>query len=260
MIGSSRRLPGVVLIAVATIPLIGQTEEEPSAFAPVTDAMLADPPAEDWLTWRRTNDAWGYSPLDQITAANVAELEQVWTRPLRRGSQTATPLVYDGVMYMPNPNDVIQALDAVTGELIWEHARETPESARRMAGLLGGNNRNIAIYGNLIIDTGIDASLFALDAETGEMVWETPVLDYRENPAIQGAGPIIANGKAVSGRSCLPYRGRTGTVDRGYRRRATEPDEGYHGFNSSGKSVSATARIFFAMSKEFRPACTTIRR
>lgn len=44
------------------------------------------------------------------------------------------------------------------------------------------------------------------------------------------------------------------------RRTTASPDEGYHGFNSSGKSVSATARIFFAMSKEFRPACTTIRR
>ena len=206
MVRSSRQVSRAFLVAVVSIPLVGYSDEEP-AFIPVTDAMLADPPAEDWLTWRRTNDAWGYSPLDQVTPENVAKLEQVWTRPLRQGSQTATPLVYDGVMYMPNPNDVIQALDAVTGELIWEHERETPESARRTAGLLGSNNRNIAIYGNLIIDTGVDASLFALDAETGEMVWETPVLDYRENPAIQGAGPIIANGKAVSGRSCLPYRG-----------------------------------------------------
>ena len=182
-------------------------EEETSAFVPVTDAMLADPPAEDWLTWRRTNDAWGYSPLDEITTENVAELEQVWTRQLHRGSQTATPLVYDGVMYMPNPNDVIQALDAKTGDLIWEHERQTAEAARRMGGLLGSNNRNIAIYGNLIIDTSVDLHLFALDAETGKMVWETPVLDYREHRAIQGAGPIIANGKAVSGRSCLPYGG-----------------------------------------------------
>ena len=207
MVGASRGVSKVVLIAIATMPVIGQAEEEPSSFVPVTDAMLADPPAEDWLTWRRTNDAWGYSPLDQITAENVAKLEQVWTRPLRRGSQTATPLVYDGVMYMPNPNDVIEALDAATGDLIWKHERETAEAARRMGGLLGSNNRNIAIYGNLIIDTSVDLHLFALDAETGTMVWETPVLDYTKHRAIQGAGPIIAGGKAVSGRSCLPYSG-----------------------------------------------------
>ena len=204
MVRSSRRL---VPIAIAAMSLTGYADEPPSAFDPVTDAMLADPPAAHWLTWRRTNDAWGYSPLDQITTENVAKLVEVWTRPLGRGSQTATPLVYDGVMYMPNPNDVIQALDAVTGELIWEHERETSEAARRMGGLLGSNNRNIAIYGNLIIDTSVDLHLFALDAETGEMVWETPVLDYTKHRAIQGAGPIIANGKAVSGRSCLPYAG-----------------------------------------------------
>ena len=206
MVRSSRRISPAILFAIAATPLTGYTSEE-SAFVPVTDAMLVDPPAQDWLTWRRTNDAWGYSPLDEITTENVAKLEEVWTRPLRRGSQTATPLVYDGVMYMPNPNDVIQALDAATGEVIWEHERETPEAARRMGGLLGSNNRNIAIYGNLIIDTSVDLHLFALDAETGEMVWETPVLDYTKDRAIQGAGPIIAGGKAVSGRSCLPYGG-----------------------------------------------------
>ncbi len=171
MVRSSRQPLGVVLIGVAAMSLTGHAEDEPSAFVPVTDAMLADPPAEDWLTWRRTNDAWGYSPLDQITTENVAKLEQVWTRSLGRGSQTATPLVYDGVMYMPNPNDVIQALDAVTGEVIWEHERLTPDAARQMGGLLGSNNRNIAIYGNLIIDTSVDLHLFALDAETGKMVW-----------------------------------------------------------------------------------------
>ena len=203
---AQRKWLALHVLAFLAVALVGAASED-SSFIPVTDAMLAHPPAEDWLTWRRTNNAWGYSPLDQITTKNVAELEQVWRRPLGQGSQTATPLVYDGVMYMPNPNDVIQALDAVTGEVIWEHERETPEAARRMGGLLGSNNRNIAIYGNLIIDTSVDLHLFALDAETGKMVWETPVLDYTKHRAIQGAGPIIANGKAVSGRSCLPYAG-----------------------------------------------------
>ena len=54
----------VALLAITTASFVGAAEEEPSAFVPVTDAMLADPPAEDWLTWRRTNNAWGYSPLE----------------------------------------------------------------------------------------------------------------------------------------------------------------------------------------------------
>ena len=70
---------------------------------------------------------------------------------------------------MPNPNDVIQALDAATGDLIWEHRRRIPEDAKDyVGGFLSQNNRNIAIYANLIIDTSVDDHIFALDAETGE--------------------------------------------------------------------------------------------
>ena len=181
---------------------LGQTLPD---FVPVTDAMLQDPDPADWLMWRRTLDTWGYSPLDAITGDNVGGLQMVWTRGLTDGFQSGTPLVYNGVMYMPNPNDVIQAIDARTGDLIWEHRRDIPENARR--GGLAGNNRNIAIYDDLIIDTSIDAHLFALSATTGDMVWETQVLDYETHPVLQGSGPIIANGKAITGRSCSPRGG-----------------------------------------------------
>ncbi len=174
-------------------------------FVPVTDAMLQAPAPEDWLMWRRTLDSWGFSPLDEITRDNVDQLRMVWTRALTEGFQSGTPLVYDEVMYMPNPNDVIQAIDAATGDLIWEHRREIPEDVRR--GGLSGNNRNIAIYDDLIIDTSMDAQVFALSATTGELAWETPVLDYTVYPVLQGSGPIIANGKAVTGRSCSPRGG-----------------------------------------------------
>jgi alcohol dehydrogenase (cytochrome c) len=169
-------------------------------FVPVTDAMLQDPSPDDWLMWRRTLDGWGYSPLDQITRENVSELRMVWTRALTRGSQQGTPLAYDGVLYMPNPRDIIQAIDAVTGDLIWEHRREVPENGGRG---LSSNNRNVAIYDTLIIDTSIDDHVFALDVITGDMVWETEILDYETNRALQSSGPIIANGKVISGRSCV---------------------------------------------------------
>ena len=168
-------------------------------FVPVTDAMLQNPSPDDWLMWRRTLDGWGYSPLDQITRENVGDLRMVWTRALTRGSQQGTPLAYDGVLYMPNPMDVIQAIDAVTGDLKWEHRREVPEGGGRG---LAANNRNVAIYDNLIIGTSVDDHVFALDVTTGEMVWETEILDYATNRALQSSGPIIANGKVVSGRSC----------------------------------------------------------
>ena len=111
---------------VVHVSLAAQTNDD-DEFVPVTDAMLEAPAAGDWLSWRRTTNGWGYSPLDQINRDNVDELRMVWTRALSAGSQTGTPLAYGGVLYMPNPNDVIQAIDAVTGDLIWEHRRENPE-------------------------------------------------------------------------------------------------------------------------------------
>jgi alcohol dehydrogenase (cytochrome c) len=195
------------MMIAATALVASETVHSQSTpdFVPVTDAMLQAPAPEDWLMWRRTLDSWGFSPLDEITRDNVDQLRMVWTRALTEGFQSGTPLVYDDVMYMPNPNDVIQAIDAATGDLIWEHRREIPEDVRR--GGLSGNNRNIAIYDDIIIDTSMDAQVFALSATTGELVWETPVLDYTVYPVLQGSGPIIANGKAVTGRSCSPRGG-----------------------------------------------------
>jgi alcohol dehydrogenase (cytochrome c) len=171
----------------------------PASIVPVTDAILQNPSSDDWLMWRRTLDGWGYSPLDQINRDNVGQIRMIWTRALSGGMQQGTPIAYNGVLYMPNPRDVIQAIDAVSGDLIWEHRREVPEGGGRG---LASNNRNIAIYDNLIIDTSVDDHVFALNAATGEMVWETEILDYETDRALQSSGPIIANGKVISGRSC----------------------------------------------------------
>ena len=85
--------------------------------------MLQDPAPADWLMWRRTLNGWGYSPLDQIDRENVNGLRLVWTRGLSSGYQEGTPLVYGGTLYMPNPNDHLQAIDAATGDLLWEYRR-----------------------------------------------------------------------------------------------------------------------------------------
>ena len=193
------------IVALASVPVTvrGQSFAD---FVPVTDEMLQEPDPADWPMWRRTLDSWGYSPLDQVDRQNVGNLRLVWSRALGAGSQEGTPLVYGGVMYMPNPEDVIQAIDAVTGDLIWEHRRQLPDDLNKFVRIYGAN-RNIAIYDNLIIDTSGDDYVVALDAATGRQVWETQILDYRVNPAHQTSGPIIANGKVVSGRGCMPEGG-----------------------------------------------------
>ena len=198
----------LVLVGLLLVP-VGEVLAQPSGdVVPVTDEMLQDPDPADWLMWRRTLDSWGYSPLDAIDRENVSQLRMVWSRALTRGRQQGTPLVYDGVMYMPNPRDVIQAIDAVTGDLIWEYRRERPDDLEAFIfPTLSEGNRNIAIYGDRIIDTSTDGYVFALDAATGRVVWDTQVLDYRTHPAHHTSGPIVANGKVVSGRGCLPKGG-----------------------------------------------------
>ena len=196
-------------LVVCLVMTAGQALAQPgSPFVPVTDEVLQDPDPADWLMWRRTLDGWGYSPLDQIDRDNVGDLRMVWTRALGPGLQQGTPLVHDGVLYMPNPRDVIQALDGASGDLLWEYRRSLPDDVDEfLITVLAEVNRNLAIYDDLIIDTSVDDYVFALDAATGRLAWETQILDYRTHPANQTSGPIIAGGKIISGRSCTPAGG-----------------------------------------------------
>jgi alcohol dehydrogenase (cytochrome c) len=192
----ARNLFVFVLAAAATGSAVAQTSTA-RPFRPVTDAMLRNPDAGDWLMWRRTWNSWGYSPLDQVNKRNVAKLTQVWAHPTAKGTQESTPLVHDGVLYVPNSGDFIQAFNAKTGDLKWEYHRQYPE------GVNGGTNRNMAIWGTTLIDAGADNQMYAVDARTGKLVWETKVLEPKL-PARATAGPIVVNGKVITGRQCQP--------------------------------------------------------
>lgn len=172
-------------------------------FTPVTDDMLRSPDPGDWLMARYNYASWGHSPLDQITQDNVGDMTLAWSIGMEPGPNETSPVVYDGIMYLPHPNDVIQALDARTGDLIWEYRRELPEDLDKTTiGALGNITRNIAIHEDRIYHSTNDAYVIALDARTGQLVWETPVGDAR---AIgQSSGPIVLDGKVVSGRACDP--------------------------------------------------------
>src|SRR5262252_20043 len=141
-------------------------------FKPVTEVMLRNPSAADWLNWRRTDNAWGYSPLDQINKRNVQQLQLAWSWAMEdTGAQEATPLVYNGVMYLPNSGGVIQALDAANGDLIWEYRPDDRSVGQRGGGDvdLRGIQRNLAIFGDRIFGTTNDAHIVALDARTGKL-------------------------------------------------------------------------------------------
>ena len=161
--------------------------------SPVTDAMLAAPPPDDWLHWRRTPDGWGYSPLDQITRENVGQLQMVWSWAMEPGMQQTTPVVHDGVMYLASPGNIVHALDAATGELRWEYRREFPTALGRQR-----PNRSLSIYGDTIFLNTADAHLVALDVNTGEVVWDVEVADAEKGFRYTG-GAVVARGKVISG-------------------------------------------------------------
>ena len=199
-----RRLLAVA-VAVAALGPAGVRAQSADGFVPVTDAMLQDPDPADWLNWRRTLDGWGYSPLDQITTDNVDRLQLAWSWGLAAGSQQTTPIVHDGVMYLANPGAIVQALDAASGELLWEYRRETPGSDD---GPAGGRHRNIAIYQDRIYLNTNDAHVVAIDARTGTEIWDTDVgggVGFRYT-----SGSIVADGMVVSGLTgCGRYRDDT---------------------------------------------------
>lgn len=197
----------VVALFALGLDVAPSVAQPDASVPPVTDAMLQDPAPGDWLMWRRTLDGWGYSPLNQINRDNVTNLRLVWTRALAPGAQEGTPIAYGGTLYMPNPNEHVQAIDATSGDLKWEYRRDIPEDVAQVMG--GGiqTNRNLAIYGDLIIDTSNDDYVYALNTTTGVLTWETQIFDYRVHPARHSSGPIIANGKVISGRSCRPRAG-----------------------------------------------------
>src|SRR5688500_3042949 len=208
----TRIAAGCLALTLIACTLTGLAQDKPFVpvgdrpFVPVTDEMLWKPNPADWLTWRRTLDSWGFSPLNQINRGNVAQMKMMWTRGIGPGNvQEATPLIYNGVMYLPNPSDLVQAIDARTGDLLWQYQRKLPADLGKFMPVFA-INRNLAIYGDKIIDTSADDYVFALDARTGALAWETKILDYQKG-AQQTSGPIIANGKIISGRGCEPEGG-----------------------------------------------------
>ncbi len=175
----------------AGVTVAGEVED----FRPVTDAMLRQPDDGDWLMIRRNYEAWSYSPLAEIDRGNVGDLELAWIWAMNEGGWNApSPIAYDGVLYVAGIGPVVQALDAVTGDLIWEYRVAVETSG------YSGTSRNLAIYGDRLLLATPDARLIALDARTGEKVWDTVIADHADGFR-NTSGPIVVNGTIVQGLS-----------------------------------------------------------
>ena len=173
-------------------------------YVPVTDAMLRNPDPGDWLMIRRDYKATYYSPLSQITAQNVNDLRLAWSWSMQDGASNGNqpaPIVHNGVLYVNNAGMVLQALDAKTGDLVWENRYGSDPFAPAM--------RGIAIYEDKILVATAAAHLMAFDARTGKVVWDTAIGDRSKGEYAETSGPIVANGKVIEGLgrdSCATYR------------------------------------------------------
>lgn len=173
----------------------------PGQAAPVSyeDIVDAETNTSDWLTYSRTYHGHRYVPLDEITPANVHRLQPVWafaTGGENRGLE-ATPLVHDGVIYMSADESRVFAIDARTGGLIWKYDPEVHEEAERVY-CCGSNNRGVAVLGDKVFVGTMDARLVALDKDTGEVVWDAEVIDWREGYSITGA-PLALKDMVLTG-------------------------------------------------------------
>jgi len=154
---------------------------------PVTDNMLQHPPEGDWINWRNTYDAHGFSQLKQINRETVGHLSLAWSFSLQPGKNEITPLVHDGVMFVASAGR-LQAFEAATGQLIWQHYRPGAE----------GPVRNLAIYGDKIYLADSDTHVLALDIKTGNVVWDHAIAAPGDELSLS-AGPLIAKGKVIQG-------------------------------------------------------------
>ena len=200
------------LIGFASVALLltcSSASAQVADLTPVSDATLQDPSPADWLNWRRTLDAQAHSPLVEITTDNVSQLRLAWSWAMADGSQQTTPLVRDGVMFLANPGEIVHALDAATGELLWEYRRDAPAPGASYGGPPPGRaHRTIAIYQDRIYLNTADAHVIAIDARSGEVVWDA---DVGQEAGFQfSSGSIVADGTVVSGLTgCGRYRDDT---------------------------------------------------
>jgi alcohol dehydrogenase (cytochrome c) len=216
----STPVPGPAAAAQAAAPRGGATrlDNEDAAYraamtarkallgrlTPVSDAMLRDPPASDWLMWRGTYGTLGYSRLDQINRNTVHSLGVAWTLALPSSANETAPLIHDGVLFITSGNTV-EAIDATDGAILWQYIRALPDE------LHSGRDarmRGLAIYQDKLYAPTADGHIVALDLKSGDLRWDSAVVtaEHGSHPGqFDGAyfhisgGPLLVHGKVIVG-------------------------------------------------------------
>ncbi len=160
-------------------------------YSSVSDELLQNPPDADWLTWRRTYNNLGFSNLDQINRDTVAELELAWHQEVTAGNNMPTPLVHDGIMFLYSAGDVVLALDATNGEMLWRYSHDGDAVTSHKFG--------IALHEDKVLVPTSDLHMVALNARTGEVIWDHVVeVGDNEGYALRSA-PTVAGDQVIQG-------------------------------------------------------------
>ncbi|MEX0963901.1 MAG: PQQ-binding-like beta-propeller repeat protein [Pseudohongiellaceae bacterium] len=195
---------GPAALSIALVVGLSNAGAQPQAlldnYTPVTLEELANPPATDWLMWRGTPNHWAYSPLDQINKDNVDRLRLAFSWTMEPGKQETTPLVHDGIMFLPQACDFIEAVDATDGTPLWEYRRPTVDHVAP----LSCANRNGTLYKDQLLIATRDAYIVSLNAQTGAVTWERKIGDWTVGQHYSG-GPQVFNGKVITGMSGCYY-------------------------------------------------------
>jgi alcohol dehydrogenase (cytochrome c) len=163
----------------------------------------------NWLTYSRDYSGQRYSPLDLVNSGNVSRLHIAWMRQVDETDTFETsPIAVDGTLFVTEPPNVVEALDAVTGRSLWSYRKELPSDLRLCCGKV---NRGLAILGNTVYYASTDAHLIALDARTGSLRWDVTMADYKNGFSSTGA-PLALKDKIITGMAGGEY-GVRGFID-----------------------------------------------
>ncbi len=202
--GQSKSCRNVLFFLLASI-LSGHIFAGPTssldAYESVTDERLRKPEAENWLQWRGNYAGWTYSPLEQINTDNVKDMKVAWVYSTGvKGGHEAPPIVNNGYMYVATPEHQVIALNARSGNEIWRFKRELPKDhfAQHQT------SRGVALYEDKVYVSGVDTCAIALDAVSGEKVWENCLADWRQGFHMTIA-PLAVEGLVIFGLSGAEY-------------------------------------------------------
>ena len=160
-------------------------------YSSVTDELLQSPPDADWVTWRRTYNNQGFSNLDQINRENVIDLELAWNQVVTVGNNMPTPLVHDGIMFLYSAGDVVLALDATNGDMLWRYSHDGEAGTSHKFG--------IALHENKVLVPTSNFHMVALNARSGEVIWDHAIeMEDYDGYQLRSA-PTVAGGQVIQG-------------------------------------------------------------